>query len=161
SQPNPRELFDHRDFLIQKQFLISGVAYVSGHGGQDSNPGAPPVAGATVTLFNQTGKNLGSTTTGPDGSYQFLLPGPGRYVVTAGQPGQVNVPDRHEFRVDASQPQLSIAIITPQGAPLDRLPDNSSGAVASGDFFGDGKLSFATLGINPPVPNNGQFVSDL
>jgi hypothetical protein len=162
SQPNPRELFDHRDFLIQKQFLISGVAYVSGHGGQDSSPGATPVAGATVTLFDEAGNKLGDTTTGPDGSYQFLLPGRGRYVVTAGQPGQVDVPDRQVFRVDASQPQLSIALTTPQGAPLDHLPGNSGGAVASGDFFGDGKLSFATLGINPPLHNvNGTEESDL
>src|SRR5262249_49597926 len=117
-QPNARTAFD-RDFLLQKQFLLSGVAYVSGPNGQAYNPGAPPVAGATINLFDAGGTKLKSTTTGADGSYQFLVPGPGRYQLATDQqqPAQVNVPGRHDFQFNLNYtpnpyPALSLPLTT-------------------------------------------------
>src|SRR5262249_28212316 len=120
SQPNPREVFDDRHLLIEQQFLLSGTAYVSGPTGQGYGPGVTPVAGATVNLADDTGKPLGSTTTGPDGSYQFAVPGPGVYQIAAAgtQPAQVNVPSGRVFSLDGSSGDLNMSLTTPQGQPL-------------------------------------------
>src|SRR5262249_28164705 len=77
SQGNPRELFDHRDYLLQEQFLLSGTAYVSGPGGLAYSPGAIPVANAVIHV-----DGLPDQMTGPDGSYKFVVPGPGVYQIS-------------------------------------------------------------------------------
>jgi hypothetical protein len=151
SHPNPREVFDDRHFLIEQQFLLSGTAYVSGPNGEAYGPGATPVAGATINLADDTGKPLGSTTTGPDGSYQFAVPGPGVYQVAAAstQPAQVNVPSGRVFGLDGVSSDLNLSLTTPQGETLYpvslSMPQDSAPVAASGDFFGDGRMSTATL----------------
>src|SRR5262249_22473244 len=132
---------------------ISGTAYVSGPSGQTYGPGSAPLAGVTIDLFDANGKSLGSTVTGSDGSYQFALPGPGRYqVAPAPQAGQVNVPARPQLQIDSSNPTLSLNLTTPGGNPLYGLgyahADMFKAAV-SGDFFGNGKWDFATFGVDP------------
>jgi hypothetical protein len=166
SQPNPREVFADRDMLIQQPFLISGTAYVSGPSGQAYGPGATPVTGATINLSDANGHSLGSTTTAADGTYQFVLPGPGRYTVTpAPAAGQVIIPAAHQLQIDdATNGPLPLTLTTPQGAPLYRLPDQVAytikpiAPVVSGDFFGNGLWDTATLGTtNAAGRGNGDL----
>ena len=59
--------------VLPEQLSLSGT--VTGPGG--------PVGGAVVVLTRHGGEGAGTTTSGPDGSYEMPLPPNGRYVLTA------------------------------------------------------------------------------
>ena len=51
--------------------------------GHVCQPGGAPLAGATVTLIDPTGRQAGRGSTGPDGSYRISAPGQGTYTLIA------------------------------------------------------------------------------
>jgi hypothetical protein len=51
--------------------------------GHIRQPGGAPLAGATVTLIDPTGRQAGRGSTGPDGSYRISAPGQGTYTLIA------------------------------------------------------------------------------
>ncbi len=63
---------------------ISGFVYVGG-----STPGTPGYAGATVTIYNETGTAVDTTVTNPAGYYLFGDLAPGNYTI------RLTVPDNH------------------------------------------------------------------
>ena len=50
-------------------------------GGSLRDPAGEPVPGVTIAV-ERDGQEVGTATTGPDGTWQVLLPGPGAYDVT-------------------------------------------------------------------------------
>lgn len=148
-------LFDHRDFLLQHQILISGFAFVSGPTGVSFGPGSVPIPEVVVHLEDANGHQLASTTTAPDGSYHFSLPTPGKYIVSTDQqnPTQVNVPGRHALLLDTTHPGYPLTMTTPDGQPLYQVgytsKSNFSPAMVSADLYGNGGLEIFTLGWSP------------
>ncbi|MDX3225544.1 MFS transporter [Streptomyces sp. ME19-01-6] len=65
------------------------VAPLAGGGvqGRVLGPGDAPLAGAAVTLIDNTGRQLGRTVSGPDGRYSLAAPDAGSFVLIASAPG--------------------------------------------------------------------------
>jgi hypothetical protein len=158
--------FNARDFLLTSNpFVVSGVAYVSGASGAAYQPGDAPVPNQKIWIKSQDGSFVQSTLTAADGSYSFIVPGIGQYqIYTDDQnPAQVNVPGRSQLALGGTQ-TVNIPVTTPDGRPLygvvpfdnsEQEPSHLLPLAASGDFFGDGKTSFATLGVPDLQQNHG------
>ncbi len=65
---------------------ISGFAYVDATN-DGARTGDAPIAAVTVTLYNELGAVVGTTTTGADGSYSFSAVPAGNYRIVESQPG--------------------------------------------------------------------------
>ncbi len=61
---------------------IYGAVINDVNGDSVANPGEPGIGGVTITLKDQNGSPVATTTTLPDGTYQFLGVAPGSYTVT-------------------------------------------------------------------------------
>jgi hypothetical protein len=153
-------VFNARDFLLTgAPFVVSGVAYVSGANGAAYQPGDTPVPNQKIWIKNQDGSFVDSTVTAADGSYSFKVPGIGQYqIYTDDQdPQQVNVPAQSQFNFGMEANYTIPGVSTPDGRPLygvgtfgpNGLPIQPQAFPlgASGDFFGDGMTSYATLGV--------------
>jgi hypothetical protein len=150
--------FNARDFLLTgNPFVVSGVAYVSGANGAAYQPGDAPVPNQKIWIKSQDGSFVQSTQTAADGSYSFTVPGIGQYqIYTDDQdPQQVNVPGQAQFLHDGPE-RFIIPARTPDGRQLHAVVTRNTFLTdaphvqplsANGDFIGDGKTSFATLGV--------------
>lgn len=154
--PNPGEegfAYNGRDFLLHHPIIISGVGYVAGTLGT-YEPGAAPAVGKKIDLFNlDDNSTFLTTTTASDGTYSFSVPKPGNWRVSTdiNDFNEVSAPGRHAFGTELVGGSLdySVPATTPDHRPLYQLGEDASGPlVASGDFFGDGVLSTATLAVD-------------
>ncbi len=65
---------------------IHGIVVNDFNGNSVQNPGEPGIGGVTVTLLNGSNQVIATTTTLPDGTYQFLSVTPGAYTVQETDP---------------------------------------------------------------------------
>ncbi|MCH5717931.1 SdrD B-like domain-containing protein [Niabella hibiscisoli] len=76
---------------------ISGFVYVGG-----STPGTPGYAGATVTIYNETGIAVGTTVTNPAGYYLFGDLAPGNYTIRLTVPNGRTITGASDSQTDDS-----------------------------------------------------------
>ena len=111
--------------------------------------------------MNEAGTYQQSMITGNDGSYAFAVPGADLYRVYTDvqEPFQVNVPAQEPVAPPGEFIPMPFDV-TYQGAPVKGFDPGTAAAhfapwTASGDFYGDGYISAATLGTAPAVGGSG------
>jgi EmrB/QacA subfamily drug resistance transporter len=76
--------------------------------GHVRQPGGTPLAGATVTLIDPTGRQAGRGRTGPDGAYRIQAPGAGTFTLIA--MANSHQPHASAVRIDGQPVELDVLL---------------------------------------------------
>ncbi|MFI0729745.1 MFS transporter [Streptomyces sp. NPDC021225] len=119
--------------------VVAGVPaaeVASGIQGLVLGHGDAPLAGAAVTLIDNTGRQLGRTISGPDGRYALAAPDPGSFVLIGSAPGH--------------QPQAATLLVSDAPVTCDVRLAGGGGPIGAVRTLGGEPLAGAAVAATGP-----------